>query len=705
MSFLYPLFLAGIAAIGLPILLHMIRRHTRRRVVFSSLMFLRPELPRLRTRTRIEHLLLLALRCLVLCLLALAFARPFIPRPAAVNPTASGRRIVLLLDTSASMRRVGIWPRAVTEARSILDGAGPADRVCVMSFDRSARPLIGFEQWEAIRPARRAEAAAQHLSALSPGWGATDLGQALIAASEAIEDDEVYEESQSVGARQIVLISDLQQGSRLDALLAYEWPERTQLLVRTVKGQGQTNASIHLVTSRGLSDPVGKDDSLKVRVTNSSDATRERFQLGWADPGGETTSTINVYVPPGHSTVIPAPPRPNGATAPALVLAGDDDDFDNVLHLAPDSKQMVTLLYLGADEPNDPEQMLYYLREAFGTDGPLPARVTSRPGDETLGSADVEGAHLIVVTDTVSSSNVTLLRRYMESGRTLFLVMKSAAAASTLSALAGLGDLECREAETDGYAMLGRLEFEHPLLASFSDPRFGDFTRIHVWNHRRLDLPGGPKVEIIARYDSGDPAWVQFGIGRGALLVWTCGWHPSDSDLALSSKFVPLLYSAVENGGALFDWRPQYFVGDSVPVPEWTAAGATDRPIRTPDGAVVRPETGQQAFAQTDLPGVYTVTSPASSRRFAINPPPAESRTDPLPIEEIEQLGISLEPPAMAVVAETEQVTRHRSRAAMESEQKLWRWPLLAALLVALMETWLGGWLTRRGSTVEGDEP
>ena len=78
MSFLYPLLLAGIAAIGLPILLHMIRRHTRQRVAFSSLMFLRPTMPRFRSRSRLEHVLLLLVRCSILCLLALAFARPFL---------------------------------------------------------------------------------------------------------------------------------------------------------------------------------------------------------------------------------------------------------------------------------------------------------------------------------------------------------------------------------------------------------------------------------------------------------------------------------------------------------------------------------------------------------------------------------------------------------------------------------------------------
>jgi hypothetical protein len=77
MSFLYPLFLIGGAAIAAPIIFHMIRRVTRDKVTFSSLMFLKPSPPKLTRKSRIEHWLLLLLRCLVLLLMALAFSRPY----------------------------------------------------------------------------------------------------------------------------------------------------------------------------------------------------------------------------------------------------------------------------------------------------------------------------------------------------------------------------------------------------------------------------------------------------------------------------------------------------------------------------------------------------------------------------------------------------------------------------------------------------
>jgi hypothetical protein len=170
MSFLYPLFLAGIAAIGVPIILHLIRRQTRKRVTFSSLMFLRTTMPRFKSRSRLENLLLLILRCIILCLLAFAFARPFFPRDTEEKAVHPAMRMVLLMDTSASMRRAGMWAQAVSQAASAMKDVGPADRLCVMSFDQSAETLMGFEQWAQLDPSRRVSVITEQVSKLSPGW-------------------------------------------------------------------------------------------------------------------------------------------------------------------------------------------------------------------------------------------------------------------------------------------------------------------------------------------------------------------------------------------------------------------------------------------------------------------------------------------------------------------------------------------------------
>ncbi len=117
---------------ALPVVFHLIRRSSKEQIPFSSLMFLQPAPPRVTKRSRLEHILLLLLRCLVLCLLALGFARPFFqkPMPASQSPETS-RKFIVLVDTSASMRREGLWPAAVAKAGDALKQTAPGDQVAV----------------------------------------------------------------------------------------------------------------------------------------------------------------------------------------------------------------------------------------------------------------------------------------------------------------------------------------------------------------------------------------------------------------------------------------------------------------------------------------------------------------------------------------------------------------------------------------------
>src|SRR5262245_52290746 len=121
MSFLAPLFLFGALAVAAPIIFHLIRRTSRDKIPFSSLMFLQPTPPRVTRSSRLENLFLLLLRCLVLCLLALGFARPFLQKPVAADDAAGeGRRIAIVVDASASMRRDNLWADAKERARQVL---------------------------------------------------------------------------------------------------------------------------------------------------------------------------------------------------------------------------------------------------------------------------------------------------------------------------------------------------------------------------------------------------------------------------------------------------------------------------------------------------------------------------------------------------------------------------------------------------------
>jgi len=258
--------------------------------------------------------------------------------------------------------------------------------------------------------------------------------------------------------------------------------------------------------------------------------------------------------------------------------------------------------------------------------------------------------------------------------------------------------------------MLNRIEFKHPLLAPFSEPRFGDFTRIHFWKHRQINIDDLPGAEVLAWFDSNDPALFELRVAKGSLLVLASGWHPSDSQLALSSKFVPLLYSVLEYGGIFANRQSQYFVGDNVPISPLAGSGPANLKIRKPDDSVIPLNAGEESFTQTDLPGIYTIESSAGNHIFALNLPAKECQTAVMPLEDLEGLGVTLaqssgysaEHAELSVGSRSTRASRLRSFAELESEQKNWRWILIVLLAVSFIEIALAGWLTRCPSNPEG---
>ena len=705
MSFLYPLFLAGIAAISLPIILHMIRRHTRKRIAFSSLMFLRTTIPRFKNRSRPENLLLLTLRCLIICLLAIAFSRPFFEKPGRDVTAGVGRRVVLLIDTSASMNREDLWRQAVNQAQSVLNDLKPTDRLCVMNFDKDTRTLAGFEMWNELEPAQRVPVIKEQISKLSPTWASTNLANALISAAEAIEDNEINDKL-LINERQIILISDLQQGSDLDALTTYEWPERTELIVKSVTAKKTTNAAMQVMASSNYITQSDPNEQVRVRITNSADAISEQFQLSWAVFMQENNSVkpASVYVPPGQSIVTELPPGPNDITDRKLLLTGDGQDFDNTLYLAPNMEQQINILYIGSDSPGNPKQMLYYIEHAFQKTSSLSFNIISHQPDNALTEKDIKNAQLIIITDALKSEQTRLLRDNLESGNTILVALKSPESAPVVSELASLGTLECEEANVKDYRMFGSIDFEHPILKPFSDPRFGDFSKIHFWKYRKIILDNDSQARILAHFDNDDPALVELPVGKGSLLVLTSGWQPTDSQFALSSKFVPLLYSILECKGTLGVKQSQYFVGDTIEIPQSLVSEGEKVQIQKPDGSVVSLEAGQDTFDQADQPGFYSVKSSQASRLFAVNVPVQECRTAPLPVEDIERFGVTFTETTGKASEQIEKVKAHQSFVEMEYQQKFWRWLFIALFVLLLMEIWLGGRLTRPSILTQGEK-
>jgi Mg-chelatase subunit ChlD len=176
-------------------------------------MFLRPSPPRVTKRSRLENFWLLLARCLVIGLLALAFARPFLPKATPAPPPGSGQRTVILVDTSASMRRDKLWPDAQSRVDARLRAIRPGDEIALLTFDKGTQTVIGFEEWRKLPMGERVPTANQRLSAIKPGWSSTSLDDALLHAVEVL--DQAGETAPS--RREIVVISDVQEARDLTA--------------------------------------------------------------------------------------------------------------------------------------------------------------------------------------------------------------------------------------------------------------------------------------------------------------------------------------------------------------------------------------------------------------------------------------------------------------------------------------------------------
>jgi hypothetical protein len=657
MSWLFPLYLAGAAAIIAPILLHLRRRPPQDRVEFSSLLFLDAQTPVPVSKRRLENWLLLLLRCLALILLALMFSRPFIQSEsnAAASPNSA---TLILLDCSASMRRADLWKQAIAEAEKQLKAAKLTDRIALAIFDRELTSVWSFEE-DRNTPANRLTAIQTRLAALTPTWNATQLDRALIAAVPS------FDSSTTSLKKRIHLISDLQEGTKLDALRTIAWPAELTLSVHRLDPATNDNLSIALAARE---DDRSADALVRIRLSNTRDSALRDFTLAWQN--APQTDAITAQIPPGASRILNAPPNSTNATT--LTLSGDTHEFDNRIFIAPPQPRTVRIHFLGKDATRDEASSpLYYLARALQPTATLAPVLTA---DEKL---PTQPADILFI---VGSATADGLRDYIERGGFLVAVPSDATWLKTLTGL----DLNVTADISDEYRMLAEVKTEHPLLKPFADPQLRDFTKLRFWKHRHIEIKtANPSLETLATFDNGHPAILSARIGKGTLIVLASGWHPGDSQFALSTKFVPLLYGWLAAAGFSHDPAATLLVGDSLPLDAAQAHTITDPENKTHS---LKPG---ETFTTSQI-GLHKVQNAAHTQIIAVNLPPDEGRVLPLEPQKLAEYGIKL-----ATVSDTSansETTDQRLTATdTEQRQNLWWWFLVTLLAVLLLETAVAG--------------
>ncbi|MCA9077669.1 MAG: BatA domain-containing protein [Planctomycetaceae bacterium] len=697
MSFLTPLYLLGALAIALPVVFHMIRRTPSGRQEFSSLMFLEPSPPRITSRSKVEHWLLLLLRAIAVVLIAIAFARPFLRvQGETAADVGDFREVVVLLDTSASMRREGVWDAAVRELTRVIDETEPRDRVELLTFNQQPRVLIDSRQWAELEPSQRAARVTSLLVDVTPGWASTDLGRALIEAAERLDDER---EIEGLGQlRRILVISDLQQGSQIETLQAYQWPKHMSVeLIDVGQDVSPNNAGLHAGPSEGNESSASE---VRIRVTNAANSKREQFTLRWdgASATDADQSAVSVIVPPGTSRVVAVARLPSVIGTSSLVLEGDDHPFDNRCYVGTQRQRIVHVALVTRDAADDPETMRYFAERAL-LETPERA-VVFHPLSETGDATNESHFDLIIITTRPDAETTDRIREAINGGTTALVVPADAQQMRVLFDLLDVSPVETQDANVADYVMLNDIDYTHPLFSELNQPRFSDFTKVRFWKHRHLDAESIPGIDVIARFDDGDIAAGQVAVGGGSVIVFTSSWHLADSQLALSTKFVPMLNGLLDDAAGIVTRPSQFLVGDTVDLTAFLPDFAIPTVLITPSDEEIVLTDSETSFARTDEPGRYRIRvdslGETALAEFVVNIASTESGTSLLSVNALRAAGVPMDLDETDATTSPE-VQRQLHNSELESRQKLWRWIIVAAILILFAETVFASRLTRVG--------
>lgn len=680
MGFANPWLLFGLAALAVPVLAHLVLREDRRGRAFPSLMLVRRLPIERKRRRRLRDRALLALRCLALAAVVLAFAAPYRdPAPASPAATANGTDTVWLLDRSYSMSPGSRWNRAVAEIQERIQALGPGERAALVAFDDEPHVVSGLT---GSRAALRAA-----LARIEPGRRGTGLAAAFAAA------DEILAEA-GAARRSVVIVSDLQR-SALEGVGALPLDARLDLEIVPVGGPVGANATVVDARLAARRD-AAVEDTLAVRVSNTGDAalTGARAELVIdgrvvegrpleLDPGAERTLSFPIVLPGDRATPVTLRVGPDALAA--------DDAYHAVL--APRRPLAAALV-----EPDRPrhhhgvflEEALRLARAPAVTLRRVPGRAVD---DELLEELDV-----LILDDVTlpSASAERAVAEFVSRGGGLLL-----AAGPSLDAAPVTGPLGPAVARGGDGARMVAATANHPLWGAPGLEGGAALAAVRIDTARRLEP--GPDDRVIARLDDGAPVLVERAAGAGRVLTLATTADPRWGSLALEPGFVPLVHAAVAHVAGGNRWRAAYAADEVVDLLRhaeglpgatgWRAylgnGGAVV--VEKPSGATEDSGQRQGSMLTTGIPGIYEVHR-ADGRGpvlpFAVNVARRESRFAAAAPAELERRLVRRSRPAAP--------PPHRAGRASDSPYEAAWWLLMLAALALIIETGLASGMSRR---------
>ena len=669
--------LAGLVALGVPLLLHLVDRVESDGRRFPSLMFVRRLEYRTTRRRTLRDRPLLLLRCLALLALTLAFARPFTADE--VNPvTRPARDLVLLLDRSYSMAAGERWRLAREAAETELATLESDARVALVLFDIGAEVVHGLDD----QPA----AARGALSRATPGVAGGDLAAALGTAAALLSASPAVR-------REVLLISDLQRVSLAEAA-PLELPQGVELRVLAVGDAPLANASLERVAAHA--GVGGSDGLLRLRLQRRGALPLAPGELRlWVD--GRAAGVRRVE--PGTSDTLDVEfPLPAASSRPMRVAAsisGDDLAVDDQLFLvlAPDAPLRVLLV-----EPDTaPATRGVFIERALAV-ADAPAVQVRRVAVSGLDAELLASADVVVLDDCEPAGEaLAALRARVLAGAGLLLVSGERLGQSWPEQAAGWWPGRpgaVREVSAVDGANIEWRAFVHPIAGALSvaTPGGGGLLPAGVRRYRRFE----PTAEdtVLAVFDDEAPAIIERGVGAGRVVLLATTLDARWNGLAAQPVFVPLVVELVRHLASRGAARAAFRIGEVVDLARHAAAqgavevaaalraGATAL-VEMPDGSSRPLVDGLLLVTQPGFHDIHATGSSAPAVPLAVVADTRESDPAVLSVREL-MARVVTEP-----LAPQRQLDVAEQRLADAGSDRLWWWLALAALLLSAAESLL----------------
>src|SRR5580692_2414583 len=516
MGLFAPWFLAGLAGLSLPLYLHLLKRQKKPPKPVPSLMFWESRTQASTRHRRLHYLLLLSLRLLVLFLLILAFANPFINRSAAAM--ASNRLVLLAIDNSFSMRAGTRLADAKDAAMNVLAGKGAA-RAQVAAFGSQLRLMTQpIEDQSALRAA---------VQAIPPGDGHGNFGELARAVRAMAESVHTPIE--------LHVFSDMQRGDLAATFSDMALPANVKLLAHAVVTKGQPNRTVESVDAPG--QVWGKDAKpVHVQAVIAGFGTPAAQRTVSLVVNGKTTATKSVNVPAsGRATVdFPALEVPYGfSRCEVKIDAADGFPADDLRRFAIErSDPQKALLIHNYGDNRSPLYVGAALSAAAQSAFILESIIVNEAADRKPSN------YAFIVLSDLSSMPSLLelaLTEYVRSGGSLLIAAGTSAGARSHISIFGAHITETRDYSRvpDRFMAVGSSDSSYPAVAK-ADGWAG------VKFFYALDVDPGD-ARVIVRLGDQTPLLLEKRMGEGRVVLLTTGLDNLTNDFPQHPNFVPFI--------------------------------------------------------------------------------------------------------------------------------------------------------------------